>query len=167
MKTKYVLVITLSILLLASIAFACYLSIYKSSVTGHDWEGHAIQQIEAQAKIDYFTQNIQFDNDGAVLPSASYVAIDSIIAVMKEHGNYDFQYIFEVHSYQEGRNDAEELRYARQVVAHALREYIIHSGIHPSKIEAAGRRTKERDFFEENDDVNCFHRNNRLEILVR
>lgn len=166
MKTNYIIGIIATILVLSGAAFAFYLSVYKSPETGGNWDGRVITQLDAESKMGYFTKDIHFEYDSSVLPSAHYAMLDSVIAVMREYDGDGFQYIFEVHSHQEGRNDAEELRYAQQV-ADGIRKYVVHSGINSSTIEAVGIGTKERDCFEEKGDVDCFRRNNRLEVRVR
>lgn len=134
---KIVIISLISLALLATIGIAVYRFMTSPPMTGTDWDGRIINQLDAEARFAYFASGLHLEGDSSVWPSSDYPALDSIVSVMKEFERHGFLYIIHLHSYHPERNDQEEQVNA-QGMAEAFRQYFINAGAAPEQLTAKG-----------------------------
>lgn len=164
MKRIYIIVIMLTLLVTASGIIFKRIQYERSGYIDGQGAVRVMYAIEANNHLEKLTENIRFAYDTSILPSESYAALDSIIAVIKTYEQESFRYIFRIHSHQQNRSDSEETAYA-QAVAASIKHYVVNAGISSDIIKAVGAGRENRLCFDETE-PDCFHQNNRLEIQV-
>ncbi|MBD1433926.1 OmpA family protein [Sphingobacterium sp. DN00404] len=164
MKKIYMIMIMLTLLVTASGIIFKRIQYEQSGYIDGQAAVRVMYTIEANNHLEKLTNNIRFAYDTSVLPSESYAALDSVIAVIKTYEQEGFRYIFRIHSHQQNRSDTQETAYA-QAVAAAIKQYVVNAGISGDIIDAVGVGRKNRLCLDETE-PDCFHQNNRLEIHV-
>lgn len=137
---------------------------YPIHTAGISVGGDTTKLQELHKKLNHFAENIRFQYDSTVLPTASIRTLDSIIHLMHEHGE-GYQYIIRVHSYENEQSAAYALEYSNSR-ANAIRTYLINQGIAAERLVAQGMGSSDRKCFDEHE-PDCYHKNNRLEMDVR
>jgi len=118
--------------------------------------------MELEYRLEDHVNKVKFIPGSVAWTTDSYVALDSICAVITEFPN-DFRYTVKVHSKQNHRTVIDEKAHA-QSLAQRIMVYMQDKGvvgeINPVGLEDVAIRCVEED------NPNCFDLNNRLEISV-
>lgn len=163
MKRNYIIV-TLTLLIIASSIFFTQIQNERSGYIDGQEAVRIMYAVEANNHLEELSKNIRFSHDTSILSPESYVLLDSIITVIKTYEREGFRYILQIHSHRQNSSDAEEITYS-QLVAGAIKHYIVDADISSEIINAVGLGRKNRLCFDETE-ADCFCQNNRLEIQV-
>lgn len=118
---------------------------------------------ELRERIEQLAASVRFEYDNTALPAGSIEPLNQIARLMREYGE-TYYYVIWVHSYESGQSDAYALDYSNRR-SQGLRDYLVNLGISRDVLiaQGIGAAALQCDNYQ---DPDCYHRNNRLEIMV-
>ncbi|MBD1433912.1 OmpA family protein [Sphingobacterium sp. DN00404] len=122
---------------------------------------------DIREELHELAKDVRFQYDSSVLPARSIAILDRVRQLILEQGDA-YQFIIRVHSHEPGQSAEQALRYSG-MRADALRRYLINQGVSSQVLLTQAMGSSKRKCPDEDmeTDVDCYHKNNRIDILVQ